>query len=88
MLAHAAAQGAERHAFLGDYVGYGADPGWVVDRVREHVAAGAIAVLGNHDAAVVARAAAEHGRRRARRRRLDARAARCRRSSPSSPRCR
>ena len=48
-----ATQGVERHAFLGDYVGYGADPGWVVDRVREQVDAGAIAVLGNHDAAVV-----------------------------------
>ena len=47
VLAHAAAQGAERHVFLGDYVGYGADPGWVVDRVREHVAAGAVAVLGS-----------------------------------------
>ena len=54
VLAHAAAQGAESHAFLRDYVGYGADPGWVVDRVREHVAAGALAVRGNHDAAVVA----------------------------------
>ena len=54
VLAHAAVQGTERHAFLGDYVGYGADPGWVVDRVREHVAAGAIAVRGNHDAAVAA----------------------------------
>src|SRR5678815_370513 len=54
VLAHAAAQGVDRHAFLGDYVGYGADPGWVVDRIREHVAAGAIAVRGNHDAAVVA----------------------------------
>jgi diadenosine tetraphosphatase ApaH/serine/threonine PP2A family protein phosphatase len=51
VLAHGAAQGAQRHAFLGDYVGYGADPGWVVDRVREHVAAGALAVQGNHDAA-------------------------------------
>src|SRR5204862_4373636 len=38
----------------GDYVGYGADPGWIVDRVREHVAAGAVAVKGNHDAAVAA----------------------------------
>ena len=47
VLAHAAAQGVDRHAFLGDYVGYGADPGWVVDQVREHVAAGAIAVRGN-----------------------------------------
>jgi len=53
VLAHAASQGVERHVFLGDYVGYGADPAWVVDRVREHVAGGAFAVLGNHDAAVV-----------------------------------
>lgn len=52
VLAHAAAQGVERHAFLGDYVGYGADPAWVVDQVRAHVAAGAVAVLGNHDLAV------------------------------------
>ncbi len=52
VLAHAAAQGSDRYAFLGDYVGYGADPGWVVDRVREHVDAGALAVQGNHDAAV------------------------------------
>lgn len=50
---HAAAQGAERYAFLGDFVGYGADPAWVVDLVREHVGRGAIAVRGNHDAAVV-----------------------------------
>ena len=34
-LAHAATQGVERHAFLGDFVGYGADPAWVVDRIRE-----------------------------------------------------
>jgi len=52
VLAHAQAQGAQRHAFLGDFVGYGADPRWVVDCVREHVARGAIAVLGNHDLAV------------------------------------
>ena len=52
-MAHAKEQGAERFAFLGDFVGYGADPGWVVDLVREHVARGAIAVMGNHDAAVV-----------------------------------
>ncbi len=52
VLDHAAAQGVDSHAFLGDFVGYGADPGWVVDRVREHVARGAVAVQGNHDAAV------------------------------------
>ena len=33
VLDHARAQGAGRYAFLGDYVGYGADPGWVVDTV-------------------------------------------------------
>jgi diadenosine tetraphosphatase ApaH/serine/threonine PP2A family protein phosphatase len=43
-----------RWVVLGDLVGYGADPGWVVDWVREQVAAGAIAVLGNHDQAVIA----------------------------------
>jgi diadenosine tetraphosphatase ApaH/serine/threonine PP2A family protein phosphatase len=53
VFAHADAEGAERFAFLGDFVGYGADPGWVVDAVRERIAAGAIAVAGNHDAAVV-----------------------------------
>ncbi len=52
VLAHAAEQGVDQHAFLGDFVGYGADPAWVVDVVREHVARGAVAVQGNHDAAV------------------------------------
>lgn len=52
VLDHAQARGAEQHAFVGDFVGYGADPAWVVDKVREMVAAGAIAVQGNHDAAV------------------------------------
>ena len=52
VLDHAKAHGAQRWAFLGDFVGYGADPSWVVDVVREHVASGAIAVLGNHDQAV------------------------------------
>jgi diadenosine tetraphosphatase ApaH/serine/threonine PP2A family protein phosphatase len=54
VLDHAAAQGAERHALLGDFVGYGADPAWVVDRVRGLVQdGGAWAVMGNHDEAVV-----------------------------------
>ena len=48
-LAHA---GCGRLVFLGDYVGYGADPGWVLDTLRDRVAEGAVAVLGNHDAAV------------------------------------
>ena len=53
VLAHARDDGAQRYVFLGDLVGYGADPGWVVDQVREHVAQGAVGVLGNHDAAVL-----------------------------------
>jgi diadenosine tetraphosphatase ApaH/serine/threonine PP2A family protein phosphatase len=53
VLDHARAAGAEQHAFLGDFVGYGADPAWVVDMVQEHVQRGAFAVLGNHDQAVV-----------------------------------
>ena len=52
VLEHAASLGVEHHVFLGDFVGYGADPAWVVDRVRSHVEQGAAAVMGNHDAAV------------------------------------
>jgi diadenosine tetraphosphatase ApaH/serine/threonine PP2A family protein phosphatase len=51
-LAHARANGADRYVFLGDYVGYGADPGFVVDSVQDYVAQGAIAVRGNHDEAI------------------------------------
>jgi diadenosine tetraphosphatase ApaH/serine/threonine PP2A family protein phosphatase len=50
-LAHARALGADRHAFLGDLVGYGADPVAVLDMVERHAADGAVVVLGNHDAA-------------------------------------
>jgi predicted phosphodiesterase len=52
-LDEAARHGADRYALLGDFVGYGAEPGWVVDRVRALVAEGAIAVRGNHDHAIV-----------------------------------
>lgn len=52
-LAHARARGAERFVFLGDYVGYGADPAWVVATVADLVAQGAVAVRGNHDAAAL-----------------------------------
>lgn len=52
VLEHAATAGAQRYAFLGDYVGYGADPAWVVDTVARHVGEGAIAVRGNHDTSV------------------------------------
>jgi diadenosine tetraphosphatase ApaH/serine/threonine PP2A family protein phosphatase len=53
-LEHARATGAERLAFLGDLVGYGADPGPGIDIVADEVARGALAVRGNHDAAAVA----------------------------------
>jgi diadenosine tetraphosphatase ApaH/serine/threonine PP2A family protein phosphatase len=43
---------ADRFAFLGDIVGYGADPRAVVDVVSEHVSRGAVAVKGNHDEAI------------------------------------
>lgn len=52
VLVDAHAKGATRYAFLGDFVGYGADPGWVVDTVRSMVRQGALAVMGNHDLAV------------------------------------
>jgi diadenosine tetraphosphatase ApaH/serine/threonine PP2A family protein phosphatase len=38
--------------FLGDYVGYGADPEWTVEVVMGLVDSGAMAVRGNHDNAV------------------------------------
>jgi diadenosine tetraphosphatase ApaH/serine/threonine PP2A family protein phosphatase len=50
-LAHARNNAIDRHVFLGDYVGYGADPGWVVDTIMDEVERGAVALLGNHDAA-------------------------------------
>src|SRR5438067_12657974 len=54
-LAHARALGAERYAFLGDLVGYGADPVAVLDLVERYAAEGAVVVLGNHDAAAIGR---------------------------------
>jgi diadenosine tetraphosphatase ApaH/serine/threonine PP2A family protein phosphatase len=50
-LADAERRHVDQLVFLGDLVGYGADPVWVVDRVGEHVERGALAILGNHDAA-------------------------------------
>jgi diadenosine tetraphosphatase ApaH/serine/threonine PP2A family protein phosphatase len=51
-LDHASRNGIDRYVFLGDYVGYGADPRWVTETVMAHVERGALAVLGNHDSAV------------------------------------
>jgi diadenosine tetraphosphatase ApaH/serine/threonine PP2A family protein phosphatase len=52
-LAHAAGQGVDRYAFLGDLVGYGADPVACLEIVAEYVDRGAIALMGNHDQAAV-----------------------------------
>jgi diadenosine tetraphosphatase ApaH/serine/threonine PP2A family protein phosphatase len=51
-VAHARAQGAETHALLGDFVGYGADASAVVDSVMRFADEGAIVIKGNHDAAM------------------------------------
>jgi len=51
-LAHARSRGADAYALLGDFVGYGADAAAVVDRVMELAAEGAVALKGNHDAAI------------------------------------
>jgi diadenosine tetraphosphatase ApaH/serine/threonine PP2A family protein phosphatase len=53
-LADAHQMGSRQFIFLGDLVGYGADPAYVVERVAELTAAGAQTLLGNHDAAVAA----------------------------------
>lgn len=48
-LAHAESIGASQYAFLGDLVGYGAEPGPVIDRIMDLAAQGAIVLKGNHD---------------------------------------
>jgi diadenosine tetraphosphatase ApaH/serine/threonine PP2A family protein phosphatase len=48
-LAHARQQGANQYAFLGDLVGYGADPVAVLDQIMALVAQGAWVLKGNHD---------------------------------------
>lgn len=49
-----ASRGADRIALLGDIVGYGADPEWCTDTAMRLVQDGALAILGNHDAALSA----------------------------------
>ncbi|MCX7564042.1 metallophosphoesterase family protein [Xanthomonadaceae bacterium XH05] len=51
-LTAAEAADAEQFVLLGDYVGYGADPAWCLERVRQLHENGAIVIRGNHDAAV------------------------------------
>jgi diadenosine tetraphosphatase ApaH/serine/threonine PP2A family protein phosphatase len=48
-MADAKSKGVNKYVFLGDFVGYGGDPGAVVDAVQAMVAKGSIAVKGNHD---------------------------------------
>lgn len=52
-LIHATRQRADRMIFLGDMVGYGADPLYITDRVRREIERGALAIFGNHDEAAV-----------------------------------
>lgn len=51
-LKDASDRGADRYIFLGDIVGYGPDPQWCVDTVARMTEDGALAVQGNHDAAI------------------------------------
>jgi diadenosine tetraphosphatase ApaH/serine/threonine PP2A family protein phosphatase len=46
------ARGVDRIAVLGDIVGYGPDPAYCTERVASLVSDGAIAIMGNHDAAI------------------------------------
>jgi diadenosine tetraphosphatase ApaH/serine/threonine PP2A family protein phosphatase len=52
-LEHAAAHRAERLVFLGDLVGYGANPVEVTARVRELMTGDTVALRGNHDEAAL-----------------------------------
>lgn len=48
-LASVAEARCDRLVLLGDLVGYGPDPAYIVDRARELAAEGAIVIRGNHD---------------------------------------
>lgn len=52
-LRHAQLQGVEQYAFVGDLIGYSADPEWALETVMRYHEKGAFVVLGNHDDAVV-----------------------------------
>jgi diadenosine tetraphosphatase ApaH/serine/threonine PP2A family protein phosphatase len=52
VLADARAWGYDQLALLGDFVGYGGDPAWLLDTLQPLVSEGAIVVMGNHDQAV------------------------------------
>ncbi len=53
-LAHLAGQRVDRIIYLGDMLGYGADPHWVQDKVRDHIARSLAGALpGNYEEAVL-----------------------------------
>ncbi len=52
-MAHAEREGATLHVFLGDLVGYGADPVACLDLMADHAGRGAVVVKGNHDEAAL-----------------------------------
>jgi diadenosine tetraphosphatase ApaH/serine/threonine PP2A family protein phosphatase len=52
-LAHAEREGAGMHAFLGDLVGYGADPVACLGLLADYAGKGALLVRGNHDEAAL-----------------------------------
>src|SRR5580765_7409039 len=49
----AAVRGVQRLVLLGDLVGYGPDPAYIVERAAELQQRGALIIRGNHDAAVL-----------------------------------
>lgn len=51
-LAHAQSLRIDRYAFLGDFIGYGADATAVVARVADYAALGHVVIKGNHDDAL------------------------------------
>ena len=52
-LDHAGRNRIDRYVFLGDLIGYGADPVFAVETAMDRVEHGAVAVLGNHDVAAL-----------------------------------
>lgn len=52
-LEHAERQQVQQYAFLGDHIGYGADPAWVLQTVMGYVERGGWALMGNHDIGVL-----------------------------------
>lgn len=55
VLADIAQRKIDRIVILGDIVGYGPDPEWCADKTMALVAAGAVAVKGNHDSGIADR---------------------------------